>query len=119
MVTFAGRWDEPLRFLESGGLHRSPKTGPDRMLVFHREAGYVMVPPNISSPNVLAYQERVNNALAAALENNGVRHAVALSSIGADKSERTGPVLGLHSMEQKLEGIPALNVLFLRAGYFM
>jgi uncharacterized protein YbjT (DUF2867 family) len=83
------------------------------------EAAYVMVPPNMSSPNVLAYQERVNNALAAALENNGVRHAVALSSIGADKSEGTGPVLGLHSLEQKLEGIPALNVLFLRAGYFM
>jgi uncharacterized protein YbjT (DUF2867 family) len=83
------------------------------------EAAYVMVPPNMSSPNVLAYQERVNNALAAALENNGVRHAVALSSIGAHKSEGTGPVLGLHSLEQKLEGIPALNVLFLRAGYFM
>jgi uncharacterized protein YbjT (DUF2867 family) len=83
------------------------------------EAAYVMVPPNISSPNVLAYQERVNNALAAGLENNGVQHAVVLSSIGADKSERTGPVLGLHALEQKLEGIPGLNVLFLRAGYFM
>ena len=83
------------------------------------EAAYVMVPPNISSPNVPAYQERVNNALAAALENNGVRYAVALSSFGADKADRTGPVVGLHSLEQKLEGIPGLNVLFLRAGYFM
>lgn len=83
------------------------------------EAAYVMVPPNISSPNVLGYQERVNNALAAALENNGVRHAVALSSIGADKSDRTGPVVGLHNLERKLEAIPGLNVLFLRAGYFM
>ena len=83
------------------------------------EAAYVMVPPNISSPNVPAYQERVNNALAAALENNGVRYAVALSSFGADKTDRTGPVVGLHSLEQKLEGIPGLNVLFLRAGYFM
>ena len=83
------------------------------------EAAYVMVPPNLSSPNVLAYEERVDNALAAALENNGVRHAVALSSFGADKSDRTGVVLGLHSLERKLEGIPGLNVLFLRAGYFM
>lgn len=83
------------------------------------EAAYIMVPPNISSPNVLSYQERVNNSLAAALENNAVRHAVVLSSIGADKSNRTGPVLGLHALEQKLEAIPGLNVLFLRAGYFM
>jgi uncharacterized protein YbjT (DUF2867 family) len=42
-----------------------------------------------------------------------------LSSIGADKSDKTGPVLGLHSLEQKLEAIAGLNALFLRAGYFM
>ena len=83
------------------------------------EAAYVMVPPNLSSPNVRAYQERVSNALAAALENNGVRHAVVLSSTGADKSDGTGPVLGLHDLERKLEAIPGLNALFLRAGYFM
>ena len=83
------------------------------------EAAYVMVPPNLSSPNVRGYQERVNDALAAALEKNGVRYAVALSSTGADKSDRTGPVLGLHALEQKLEAIAGLNVVLLRAGYFM
>jgi len=83
------------------------------------EAAYVMVPPNLSSPNVRGYQERVNDALAGALEKNGVRYAVALSSFGADKSDRTGPVLGLHALEQKLEAIAGLNVVLLRAGYFM
>ena len=83
------------------------------------EAAYVMVPPNLSSPNVRGYQERVNDALAAALEKNGVRYAVALSSFGADKSDGTGPVLGLHALEQKLEAIAGLNVVLLRAGYFM
>ena len=83
------------------------------------EAAYVMVPPNLASPNVRGYQERVNDALAAALEKNGVRYAVALSSVGADKSDRTGPVLGLHALEQKLEAIAGLNVILLRAGYFM
>jgi uncharacterized protein YbjT (DUF2867 family) len=83
------------------------------------EAAYVLIPPNMSSPNVRAYQERVNDALAAGLANNSVRHAVALSSFGADKAERTGPVVGLHNLEQKLEAITGLNVLFLRAGYFM
>jgi len=83
------------------------------------EAVYVMVPPNISSPNVRSYQEHVNDVLARALQNNGVRHAVVLSSVGADKPDRTGPVLGLHTLEQLLEAIAGLNVLFLRAGYFM
>jgi uncharacterized protein YbjT (DUF2867 family) len=83
------------------------------------EAAYVMVPPNLASPNVRGYQERVSDALAAALEKNGVRYAVALSSTGADKSDRTGPVLGLHALEQKLEAIAGLNVVLLRAGYFM
>jgi len=83
------------------------------------DAAYLMVPPNMSSPNVLASTERVIDALASALEKNDVRHAVALSSIGADKPDKTGPILGLHKLEQKLEAINGLNVLFLRAGYFM
>lgn len=83
------------------------------------DAGYLMIPPNLSSPNVSAFQQRVADAFASALEQTGLRHAVVLSSIGADKSERTGPVLGLHYLEQKLEAIPSVNVLFLRAGYFM
>lgn len=83
------------------------------------DAAYVMLPPNISSPNVLGYQQRVSEALASALENNGVRHAVALSSYGADKADKTGPVVGLRTLETKLDAIPGLNVLFIRAGYFM
>jgi len=83
------------------------------------EAGYLMVPPNMSSPNVLAHAERVNDALASALEKNGVRYAVVLSSIGADKADKTGPVVGLRSLEEKLEAVPGLNAIFLRAGYFV
>jgi uncharacterized protein YbjT (DUF2867 family) len=83
------------------------------------DAAYLMVPPNMSSPNVRAYQERANDALAGAVEKNRVRHAVMLSSIGADKAEKTGPVLGLHTLEQRLEAIGGLNVVFVRAAYFM
>jgi len=83
------------------------------------KAAYAMIPPNIGAPNVRAYQEQVNDALVSAIEKNGVKHAVVLSSFGADKPERTGPVVGLHSLEEKLNGIPGLNALYLRAGYFM
>jgi uncharacterized protein YbjT (DUF2867 family) len=42
-----------------------------------------------------------------------------LSSYGAHVPEGTGPVTGLHSSEQKLNAISDLNVLHLRAAYFM
>jgi uncharacterized protein YbjT (DUF2867 family) len=80
---------------------------------------YVMVPPNVVSPDVRGYQERVSDALAAALEKAAVPKVVALSSIGADKPDKTGPVVGLRHLEQKLDGIARLDAVYLRAGYFM
>ena len=81
-------------------------------------AVYALIPPNIAATDVRAYQERVTDALAAAIRNNGIAYAIALSSTGADKSYGTGPVVGLHSLEEKLESIDGLNVLSLRCGYF-
>jgi uncharacterized protein YbjT (DUF2867 family) len=83
------------------------------------KAAYVMVPPNIGAPDVRAYQEQVNDALVSAIEKNGLTYAVVLSSFGADKPDKTGPVVGLHSLEKKLERISELNAVYLRAGYFM
>ena len=82
-------------------------------------AVYAVMPPNISAPDVRAYQELVTDSLAAAIRNNGVGYVVALSSTGADKTNGTGVVLGLHSLEKKLEAINGLNVLSLRCGHFM
>jgi len=83
------------------------------------KAVYALIPPNIGAPDVRAYMESVSDALRTAIGKNGIEHVVVLSSVGADKSHGTGPVAGLHSLEKKLEGIPGLNALFLRAGYFM
>ena len=83
------------------------------------KAVYVMMPPNLASPDFRAFQNRVTDAITAALQSTGVTHAVTLSSIGADKPDKTGPVVGLHYLEQQLNGIDHLNVLHLRAGYFM
>src|SRR5580658_6054863 len=44
------------------------------------KATYAMIPPNIGAPNVRAYQEQVNDALASAIEKNGLKYAVVLSS---------------------------------------
>jgi uncharacterized protein YbjT (DUF2867 family) len=83
------------------------------------KAVYLMIPPNPVAPNVRADQERVSDALVAAVQNAGVEYAVLLSSIGADKPDNTGPVVGLHNLEQKLNGVAGLKAVYLRAGYFM
>ncbi len=83
------------------------------------KAVYALIPPNITSSDVRAYQEQVSDDLAAAITKSGVKHAVVLSSVGADKPDRTGPVVGLHTLEKKLDAIAGLNALYLRAGYFM
>src|SRR5579872_3713624 len=83
------------------------------------EAAYLMIPPKLTAPDVPAYQKKISDALSQAVEKSGVRYAVVLSSLGAEQTRGTGPVLGLHDFEEKLNLIGALNVLYLRAGYFM
>ena len=83
------------------------------------DAVYALHPSEHGLGRYAGYQERVSDAIAGALQKNGVPHAVVLSSFGADKAEKTGPVVGLHNLEEKLGSIPALNALYLRAGYFM
>jgi uncharacterized protein YbjT (DUF2867 family) len=83
------------------------------------KAVYAMIPPNPAAPDVSGYQERVSDTLVRAITSAGVGHAVVLSSVGADKPEKTGPVVGLHNLEQKLSSVAALNALYIRAGYFM
>jgi uncharacterized protein YbjT (DUF2867 family) len=87
---------------------------------FHgADAAYVMIPPNNSSQDPLGYSGRVSDAIVVAVQKAGTKNVVALSSIGAELSTGSGPVVGLHNLEQKLNQITNANVLFLRAGYFM
>jgi NADP-dependent 3-hydroxy acid dehydrogenase YdfG len=79
-------------------------------------AVYAMIPPDMSQPDISAYQSLISEAIAGALEQAAVKYVVSLSSIGADKPDGTGPVVGLHRFEQRLNRIPGLNVLHLRAG---
>jgi uncharacterized protein YbjT (DUF2867 family) len=82
-------------------------------------AVYAMIPPNMASAGYRADQDRTTDSIAGAIEKAGVKFAVCLSSFGADKPDKTGPVAGLYDLEQRLNKIPSLNALYLRAGYFM
>jgi uncharacterized protein YbjT (DUF2867 family) len=83
------------------------------------DSAYILIPPNPTSSDIRGFQERVSDAIASAVKIAGVKNIVSLSSIGADKTSGTGPVVGLHNLEQKLNQIDSANVLHLRAGYFM
>ena len=78
-------------------------------------AAYLLLPPITSRED----QERESDAIAKAVNESGLPYAVYLSSYGAHVPQGTGPVTGLHSAEQKLNAISGLNVLHLRAAYFM
>src|ERR1700682_857015 len=78
-------------------------------------APYLLLPPAKARQD----QERESDAIAKAVKESGLRYAVHLSSYGAQVAEGAGPVSGLHSSEQKLNAIDGLNVLHLRAAYFM
>src|SRR3984957_14447042 len=78
-------------------------------------AAYLLLPPAKSRED----QERDSDAIAKAVKESGLGYAIHLSSCGAQVPEGTGPVAGLHSSEQKLNAISGLNVLHLRAAYFM
>ena len=78
-------------------------------------AAYLMLPPIVSRDE----QERESDAIAKAVKDSGLPCAVHLSSYGAHVPQGTGPVTGLHTSEQKLNAIGGLNILHLRAAYFM
>jgi len=82
-------------------------------------AVFLLLPADVGQPDMRAFQERLSDAYATAVAAAHVPYVVTLSSIGAQHSEKTGPIVGLHNLEQKLNRIAGLNVLHLRPGFFM
>ena len=83
------------------------------------DSAYVLIPPDLAGKDYRAFQNRVVESIATALEASAINNVVALSSIGADKTSGTGPVVGLHDLERTLNQSRVPNLLSLRAGYFM
>lgn len=122
-VRAIGRNAERLQRLTKLGAEACICDVTDRAVLVKAFAGaegvYAMVPPDETAQDYRAHQDHVVDALTAAFTEAKVTHVVALSSFGADKSGGNGPVAGLHDLEIKLNQIPGLHVLHLRAGYFM
>lgn len=122
-VRVVGRGAEHLRDLATAGAEVAVANATDAPALTKAfkgaESTYVLIPPDPSNSDYRAFQERVSDAIAVAVQNAGVKNVVSLSSFGADKASGTGPVVGLHNLEQKLNAIDGVNALYLRAGYFM
>ena len=82
-------------------------------------AVYLVLPEDLSRQDLRAHQDLVSDCFASAITNAHVQYVVNLSSIGAQHAKGTGPIVGLHLQEQKLNQVRGLNVLHLRAAYFM
>ena len=83
------------------------------------DAAFLMIPPNMAAPDVLAHMQQVGEATAQAVRAAGLKQAVNLSSNGADLPAGTGPILGVHHQEARLNALDGLNVAHLRPAYFM
>jgi uncharacterized protein YbjT (DUF2867 family) len=63
---------------------------------------FVLLPPNYQAPDFFATQQKTAESIAAAVHASNVPHVVMLSSIGADLPSGTGPIKGLHVLEEAL-----------------
>lgn len=82
------------------------------------DAVYVLVPPDEHAPDVLAAGRATCEAIAAAVEQAGVSHVVALSSAGAHLASGTGLLRTLYDLEAALRRTKA-SATFIRAADFM
>ncbi len=82
------------------------------------DAIYTMTPNNFGATDQRAYMVNVGKSYAEAIKNSKVKNVVNLSSIGADLKEGTGPIKGLHDVENLLNAVEGVNLKHLRAGFF-
>jgi uncharacterized protein YbjT (DUF2867 family) len=78
---------------------------------------FTLLPPNYQAPDFFAFQRKTADVIAAAVKASGVPHVVMLSSIGADLAEGTGPIKGLHYLENALRAT-GVKLTAIRAGSF-
>ena len=83
------------------------------------DAVYALIPPNFGAADFRAYQKKIGEITIAAIKASGVKYVVHLSSQGAHLPDRTGPIVGLHDQEERLNRLEGVNVLHLRPTYFM
>lgn len=83
------------------------------------EGAYLLAPPDLAAPDLLAKNRRVIDNYVAGLAAAGVPHAVFLSSVGAQLPSGTGPTMFARYGELALPSARGTAFTFVRAPFFM
>ncbi len=122
-VTVIGRNEKRLSPLVGKGAEAFVGSAEDSQamtLAFSGVVGvYCMIPPRLDAPDLRDHQRKIGESLTAAIHEAGVQYVVNLSSVGAQHTKGTGAIAGLHEQEKRLNELDGVNVLHLRAGWFM
>ncbi|MBZ2195548.1 NAD(P)H-binding protein [Ruania sp. N2-46] len=78
---------------------------------------FVLLPFDLTVDDLDAHADRLIGSIAGAVADRQVPHVVMLSSGGADLAEGTGPITGLHRLEQALLAT-GTTLTALRSGHF-
>ncbi|NUN04253.1 MAG: NAD(P)H-binding protein [Bdellovibrio sp.] len=78
-----------------------------------------MIPSDVRTPDPRYYQNKMGEVIAEAIEEACIKKVVNLSSVGADLEAQTGPVLGLHDQEERLNAVTRAEIIHLRPTYYM
>ncbi len=79
---------------------------------------YLMVPTDFGATDLRGYIKSIGGHYANAIKAAGVKKVVLLSSIGAHLDKGTGPIAGLHDVEQQFDQLKDLDLLILRPAFF-
>jgi uncharacterized protein YbjT (DUF2867 family) len=82
------------------------------------DAVYAMVPPNFGAKEWKNYIAGIGQNYADAITATRVKKVVHLSSIGAHLEDGTGPITGIHRVENILNKLEGVAVKHLRAAFF-
>lgn len=123
-VTVIGRSADKLKAFTDKGAVAAVGDLEDTAFLTKTFAGatvvYAVIPPKWDlTIDWIDYQHSVGKSIHEALKNAEVKNVVVLSSNGAQLPKGAGPVTGLHHFETLLKTNSNLNILSLRAGYFM
>jgi uncharacterized protein YbjT (DUF2867 family) len=83
------------------------------------DSAFLLIPPEPAVADLRRRQNEVGQKLAQAAKEAGIRRVVFLSSVGAQLDSGTGPIMGLHDMEERLNAMSFAELVHLRPCFFM
>lgn len=122
-VRAIGRFPERLKRFRDKGAEIAVGDQSDPVFLTksfsNANTAYLLIPPKFDALDFRVYYNSMGDAAMGAIKDSGIKKVVFLSSLGAELEYGTGPVIGLHDVEEKLKWLIGVDIAILRPGYFM